>query len=68
MTLLTAHKILISSAVALFVLYALWEIRHYLSGDGSALLRALLSSVAALGLALYLRWVWRRGGTFIGEQ
>ena len=58
MTVLTAHKILISSAVALFVLYAGWELRNFVNGDESALLRSVASGVAALGLAIYLRWVW----------
>jgi len=57
-TLLTAHKILISSAVALFVLYALSEVRNYLHGDPGALPRSGLSAAAAVGLAVYLRWVW----------
>ena len=58
MTLLTAHKILIGSAVALFILYAGWELRNYVRGDSGALLRSVLSVSAALGLAVYLRWVW----------
>jgi hypothetical protein len=57
-TLLTAHKILISSAVLLFLVYAGWELRHYAAGDASALLRSALSALAAMGLAVYLRWVW----------
>ena len=57
-TVLTAHKILISSAVALFVLYAGWELQNYLQGDGSALLRSGASGLVAVGLAIYLRWVW----------
>ena len=57
-TVLTAHKILISSAVALFVLYAGWELRNVANGDESALLRSGASGVAAVGLAIYLRWVW----------
>ncbi len=60
MTLLTAHKILISSAVALFALYSLWELRNYAASDGGTLLRSLGSAAGAAGLALYLRWVWRR--------
>jgi len=55
---LTAHKILISTAVAFFLLYAAWELRRYGNGDPSALLRSALSGIAALGLAIYLRWVW----------
>ena len=58
MTLLTAHKILIASAVALFVLYGGWELQNYANGDNSALLRSFVSVAAAVGLAIYLRWVW----------
>ena len=58
MTLLSAHKIFISSAVALFLLCAGWELRTLADGDSSALLPAAGSALAALGLAVYLRWVW----------
>ena len=58
MTVLTAHKILITSAVMMFVLYSAWELHNYTSGDPSALLRSILAGAAAIGLALYLRWVW----------
>ena len=61
MTLLTAHKILIASAVALFVFYGASELRNYANGDASGLLRAVASGGVAVGLAVYLRWVWRRG-------
>jgi len=57
-TVLTAHKILITSAVAMFVMYSAWELHNYTAGDGSALLRSILAGVAAVGLAVYLRWVW----------
>jgi len=57
-TVLTAHKILITSAVAMFLVYSAWELHNYTSGDGSALLRSILAGVAAVGLAIYLRWVW----------
>jgi hypothetical protein len=57
-TVLTAHKILIASAVALFFGYAGWEWRHYTAGDASALLRSIISGVGAVALAIYLRWVW----------
>jgi len=57
-TLLTAHKILIASAVALFVLYAGFEFRNYAHGDPSAWLRGVIAAAAAVGLAVYLRWVW----------
>jgi hypothetical protein len=57
-TLLTAHKILISSAVVMFVVYSAWELHNYTTGDASALLRSILAGAAAVGLAFYLRWVW----------
>jgi hypothetical protein len=59
MTLLTAHKILIGSAIALFVLYAGYEARRYLGGDAAAGLRALASAAGAAGFAVYLRSVFR---------
>lgn len=58
MSVLTAHKILISSALALFFGYTLWEFGNYTGGDGTALLRSALSGVATAALAAYLRWVW----------
>ena len=61
MTVYTAHKILISSAIALFVFYAAWEARHALVGDPQAWLRAGASAVGAAGFAVYLRSVLRRG-------
>jgi hypothetical protein len=60
---LTAHKILIASAVALFFGYAGWEWRHYVAGDATAWLRSTVSGIAAIGLAIYLRWVWVRRPT-----
>lgn len=59
MTLLTAHKILIGSAIALFVFYAGFELRRYFGGDGAAAWRALASAAGAGGFALYLRLVFR---------
>jgi hypothetical protein len=62
MSLLTAHKILIASAVALFAFYALWEMRHYTSDDDVwALARASAAAAGAIGFAVYLRAVIRRG-------
>jgi hypothetical protein len=58
MSLLTVHKLFIMSAVALFLLNAVWELRKYAGGDASALLRSGVSGLAAVGLTLYLRWVW----------
>ena len=61
MRLITAHKILISSAVALFAFFALVEMRGF-AATGS--LANLVSGVAALGVAIgfgfYLRTVFAR--------
>lgn len=60
MKLMTAHKILISSAVVFFFFFAGWEYRNYSGGDAAALWRAGLYAVAAVGFAVYLanlkRW------------
>lgn len=62
-TILTAHKILIASAVALFLGYAVWELLRYPDPGGpAALVRSGLSAAAAIGLGIYLRAVFRRGG------
>jgi hypothetical protein len=62
MTLLTAHKILIAGAVGMFTLYAGWELYDYSSGDSRGLLHGLMAASAAVGFALYLRWVWMHRG------
>ena len=52
----TAHKILIGSAIAFFLLYACYETSRWWAGEGSfALLRALAGLLAASFFALYLR-------------
>jgi len=54
-TLLTAHRILIGSAVALFVYYGLWELQGCrAAGAGAGWMRGALSLVLAAGLALYI--------------
>jgi hypothetical protein len=54
--LLTAHKILISSAVVFFVFFALWEFRNYSdSGDNWAAFRGVLYFIVALGFGVYLK-------------
>ena len=56
MKLLTAHKILISSAVVFFVFFAFWEFRNYSNGDDSwAPWRSGLYLFIALGLGFYLK-------------
>jgi hypothetical protein len=55
MTLLTAHRILIGSAVALFVYYGLWELQGWrAAGAGAGWMRGTVSLVLAAGLALYI--------------
>jgi hypothetical protein len=57
MSVTTAHKILITAAIVFFLFYAVWEIRHYPGvGGGWALVRGIISAVAAVGLTLYLRY------------
>ncbi len=57
MSIRTAHKILITTAIAFFLFYAVWEIRDYPNPGGmGALLRGIVSGAAAVGLALYLRY------------
>ncbi len=56
MTLLTAHKILISTAVLFFFGFALWELRNYFdSGDLWAIFRGFLYLLVAVGFGFYLR-------------
>jgi hypothetical protein len=59
--LITAHKILISSAVALGVLLVPYGVREYrATGAPSALALAIGGGVAAVVLAIYLRAVFKR--------
>lgn len=56
MSLETAHKILMSTAILFFFGYALWELRGYSHlGEVGALLRGVVSLLGAIGLGLYLR-------------
>jgi hypothetical protein len=56
MTLITAHKILISVSIVFFFAYALREFFIYVSQGGSAsLFASILSGLAALGLLVYFR-------------
>ncbi len=60
MKLLTAHKILITSAVIFFLFFAGWEYRNYAGGNGTAIWRSGLYLLIAVGFAVYLanlkRW------------
>jgi hypothetical protein len=55
MKLMTAHKILMTSAVAFFIFFALWELRNYGNGEGWALFRGGLYFIVAIGFGLYLK-------------
>ena len=56
----TAHKILITTAIIFFLFYAIWEIRNYPDPGGTwALVRGIISGVVAFGLGLYLRYFLR---------
>lgn len=62
MTLLTAHRILIATAVVFFFGFSLWELRNYFNaGDPWALVRSLLYLLASVGFGVYLsslkRWL-----------
>jgi hypothetical protein len=56
MRLLTAHKILISTAAVFFFFFALWELRNYFdAGDAWAVFRAALYLVVAVGFGVYFK-------------
>jgi hypothetical protein len=56
MKLITAHKILISSAVIFFVFFAGWEWKNYSgSGESWAIWRGALYFIVALGFGIYLK-------------
>lgn len=60
MRLITAHKILISTAVVFFLFFALWELRSYLSnGNVWAAGRSFLYLVVAAGFGVYLKSIKR---------
>jgi hypothetical protein len=56
MRLLTAHKILISTAAVFFFFFGLWELRNYLdTADGWAILRGGLYLFVAVGFGVYFK-------------
>jgi hypothetical protein len=58
MTLVTAHRILIGSAIALFVFYGSVELQEYAdSGATSALVQGGMGLAAAVGFGAYLKTV-----------
>ena len=55
MRLMTAHKILISTAVVFFVFFGFWEFGNYGNGDAWALLRGGLYFIVAIGFGVYFK-------------
>lgn len=56
MSLLTAHKILITTAAVFFFGFALWETRNYFdTGNVWASVRSVIYFVVSLGFGFYLR-------------
>lgn len=52
---MTAHKILISAAIAFFLFYALLQLLTYVNtGAFAALVRSGLSAAAAIGFGIYI--------------
>lgn len=63
MTLLTAHRILIGTAVAFFIYYGFWEFAGWrTTGAAGGLFRAVASLLAAGGLGVYLLTLRQKGG------
>ena len=60
MTLMTAHRILIGSAVVFFAFFAGWVARHAPPWPGRSATWSLASALVAVGLAIYLARVWNR--------
>ena len=61
MRLITAHRILIAAAIAVFLFYASVQLRRYVSsGDVAALAQTVVSVVVAGLLVLYYRGLAKR--------
>jgi hypothetical protein len=61
MTVVTAHRILIGTAVVFFLFYAGRELVLYTgSGDAWAVVRALIAAAVAIGFGVYWRTIPRR--------
>jgi len=58
MRLMTAHRILIATAILFFIGYAAWEVTGIAAGRGSWG-RAVASGAGALALGFYFRGLWR---------
>ena len=57
MSIVTAHKILITTAIIFFLFYAVWEVRNSLEMGGEwAFLRGIIALLGACALGIYLRY------------
>lgn len=62
MTLLTAHRILIGTAVAFFIYYGLWEFAGWrVTGAAGGIVRGAVSLAGAGGLGWYFLTLRQRG-------
>ncbi len=62
MRIMTAHKILISTAAIFFVFYAGWELlRYFKTGEFWALPRSLVALLVAVVLGVYFAYLRRKG-------
>lgn len=68
MKLITFHRILIGSAVAIFLIYGVREAPAAVAGDLAAAGRAALAVASAAALVIYLRWLAARAGNHEGTK
>jgi hypothetical protein len=60
MKLMTAHRILIASAIIFFAFFALWELNRYgANNDYWTMARGVLYFLVALGFAIYFKQLKR---------
>ena len=70
MKLITAHRILIASAIVFFIFFSLWELRNYASaGESWAAARSALYFLISLGFGIYLKNLhrWYKQGNDSGQ-
>jgi hypothetical protein len=58
--LITAHRILIGTAIVFFIFFSLWELRNYLQlSNAWAAARSILYLFVAAGFGIYFRFLKR---------
>jgi hypothetical protein len=61
MSLITAHRILIATAIAFFAFYGVWEIVGYRGGgEAAALWRGVVALAVAVAFAVYFPSIKKR--------